>query len=157
MLAKTDAPGADVIFGETCPGGDSRARTVGAHDEAGMECLAIGVDESPFDRAGDALDGVFPVKADTKTGGAFEQDLMEDCAPDAAPRSLRKGCLCGGMFADEADALDGVAFEAVEIFLDINADCGESLEGVRQETFAAGFVDGRLDGVDEIDLKTVAG
>ncbi len=157
VLTKTDAAGADVLFRETCPDGYSRTRTVGAYDEAGMKCLAVRVYENPFDRAGDALHGVFPVKANTKAGGVVEQDLMEDRATNPTTYALRKSGFGRGIFADEADAMDGMAFEAAEIFLDINADGEESLKGVGHETFPADFIYRRFDGVDKIDLKALPG
>ena len=77
--------------GETGPGCDAGAGAVGADEVAGVEGLAVGVDEGAFGCGGDALDGVLPVKADSEAGGAVEEELVEDGATDAAAGRVREG------------------------------------------------------------------
>jgi hypothetical protein len=45
------------------------------------------VDESFFRVGSDALNGVLPVEADAETGGAVEEDLVEQSAADATSGS----------------------------------------------------------------------
>ena len=57
----------------------------------------------------------------------------------------------------KADAAEGrFGFRRQEL-IEIDAEGGEGVEGVGHEAFAAGFVDGGLHGVDDFDVKTVAG
>ena len=90
---------------------------------------------------------------------------MEDGAANAASGSLREGGFIdgGGVignrgFADEADAAQemivGIAQDLIEVG---EADGCEGFERVGHETFAAGFIDGGLHGVDDFDVKTLAG
>jgi hypothetical protein len=48
----------------------------------------------------------------------------------------------------------GFAEELIEIG---EAEGGEGFDGVGHETFAAGFIDGGLHGVDDFDVETLAG
>jgi hypothetical protein len=101
------------------------------------------------------------VEADAETGGAVEEDLMEDGAADAASGSLREGGLrgdgvTGRRVAEEADAAQDMVFGLAQGSIEVGeADGGEGLERVGHEAFAAGFIDGGLHGVDDFDVKTL--
>ena len=45
----------------------------------------------------------------------------------------------------------------VEEISEIEAEGREGFEGGGQQSFAAGFVDGRLSGVDDFDVETLSG
>ena len=157
MLAQADAAGVDDARVRPAQVATREHWAVGSYEVAGVEGLAVGVNESSFGLLGDALDGVFPVKADAEVCGAIEQELVEDGATDAAAGISREGGFSCGFFGEEADSVKGVGLEAAEIFIEIDADGGEGLEGVGHEAFAAGFVDGRAYGLDDIDLEAEAG
>src|ERR1700739_1269170 len=97
VLAEADAARLDGIVGEAGPGGDAGAGTVGADKIAGVEGLAIAVDESAAGCGSDALDGVFPMEADAEAVGAVEEDLVEDSAADASSGTLREGSFGSGI------------------------------------------------------------
>jgi hypothetical protein len=88
---------------------------------------------------------------------------VEDGATDAASGTAGERGLGGGGFgrrriADETDAAEGMIFGIAEDAIEIGeADGCEGLEGVRQEPLAAGFIDGRLHGIDDFDVKTLTG
>jgi hypothetical protein len=51
-----------------------------------------------------------------------------------------------------------MVFDFAEDLIEIGESDGcEGFERVRHETFAAGFIDGGLHGVDDFDVKTLAG
>jgi len=107
------------------------------------------------------LDGVLPVEADSEASGAVEQKLVEDGATDATPGAFGKGGFGGRvvrgrcLVAEEANAAEGGGFDLAEVLIEIEAEGGEGFEGVGHEAFAAGFVDSRLHGVDDLDLKAL--
>jgi hypothetical protein len=121
------------------------------------------MDESAVDCGRDALDGVFPMEADAEADGAVEEDLVKDGAADAAAGRLGEGGLDGEgigkrVIADEADAAQEMIFGFTQDLLEIGeADGCKGFERVGHEAFAAGFIDGGLHGVDDLDVKALAG
>jgi hypothetical protein len=102
------------------------------------------------------------MEADAETGGAVEEDLVEDGAADASSGSLGEHGLGGDgigrfLIAEETDAAQWMVFGFAEDLIEIgDADGGEGFQRVGHEAFAAGFVDGGLHGVDDFDVKTLA-
>jgi len=158
VLAEADALRMDGVVGEASPGCDSGTGTVGADEVSGVKCLAIAVDESAFGCDGDVLDGVLPVEADAEAGCAVEKDLVENGPANAASGRVGEASLGGSGIADETDAAEAMAFDFAEDLIEISeADGCKRLERVGHEAFAAGFIDWRLHGVDDFDVKTLAG
>jgi hypothetical protein len=95
--------------------------------------------------------------------GAVEQDLVEDGAANASSGSLGERGLGGdgiarGRIAEETDAAQAMIFGCAQDLIEIgDADGCEGFEGVGHEALAAGFIDGGLHGVDDFNLKTLAG
>ena len=147
MLAETDAARAKDCARETGPVCHSGARAVGTYEVTGAECLAVGADEDGLWRGLEVLNGVFPVKTHAERDGAIEKKLMEDGAADSAGRPAEGGFGDCAVVAEETDAVERMGFVAVEIVNGVETESGECLEGVRQEAFAAGLVDGGLHGV----------
>jgi hypothetical protein len=102
------------------------------------------------------------MEADAEAGGAVEQDLVEDGAADASSGILGEPGLGGevigrGLIADETDAAQAMVFGFAQDLIEIGeADGCKGFERVGHETFAAGFIDGWLHGVDDFNVKTLA-
>ena len=120
--------------------------------------MAIAVDKGAFVCGGDALDGVLPVEADAEAGGAVEEDLVKNGAANAASGRVGETGLGGSGITDETDAAEAVAFDFAEDLIEIGETDGcKRFERVGHETFAAGFIDWGLHGVDDFDVKPLAG
>jgi len=136
---------------------------VSTDEIAGAEGLVVGVDVGAVGGLRDALDGVFPVEADSEAGGAVEQEPVEDSAADTASGACGEGGFGGGgmgggrLVVEEADAAEWSGFDVAEVLIEIEAEGGEGSQRVGHEAFAAGFVDAGLHGVDDLDLKTLVG
>jgi hypothetical protein len=95
------------------------------------------------------------VKADAEGEGAVEQKLMKGGAAYASAGA------CGedgfgdgsGLFVEEADAAEEMAFGFAKIAIEVEPKVGERAHGVGHEAFAAGLVDGGLHGVDDFDVE----
>jgi hypothetical protein len=62
------------------------------------------------------------------------------------------------VIADETDTAQGMVIGFAENSIEIiEANGCEGFERVGHKTFAAGFIDGGLHGVDDFDVKTLAG
>ena len=93
-----------------------------------------------------------------EAGGAVEKDLVENGAADAASGRVGEASLGGSGIADETDAAQAMIFPCAQDLIEIgDADGCEGFEGVGHEALAAGFIDGGLHGVDDFDVKTLAG
>jgi hypothetical protein len=162
------AEGTPVDFDVSGPGGDA---VVGAEAEAaaaemgGVESSpgadagggAVGADEplagEGFAGEGGGLvwledDGGVPGEADAQFFGAVEKEGVEGGAADADAGAIGEVSGDAGLIGGEGDAGEFGTAAGV----DLDAELGESGAGVRHESFAAGFVDGRAAGVGEEDV-----
>jgi hypothetical protein len=168
VLAEADAAGVGGGLFEVGPLGDAGLVAVGTDEVAGAKGAAIGVNQVVFAALDDALNDGLPVEADSKGGGAVEQELVESGATDAAAGAGWEGSFGGGVgvriveiggggAADEADAAEESGFGLAEVVVEVEAEGGQGGERVGHEAFAARLVDTGLHGVDEFDLKALTG
>jgi hypothetical protein len=155
VLAEADAAGVDGGGGEAGCCGDAGLVAVGADEVAGGESLAVGADDSVFVSGIDRADCVFPMEADSEAGGAINEKFMEHGAADAAAGVQTKAGFDKSFGIVKANAAQRVTL-GVEKLLYVEAQGCEGFEGVGQEAFAAGLVDGRLHGIDDFNVKTLA-
>jgi hypothetical protein len=157
VLAQGDAAWAGRGLFELCDDADLRLVAVGADDPAGSEGIFAGLDLV----AVNAFDDGMPVKTDTEREGAIEQKLVKHGAGKTTSVAVGKDGFGGVGAADEPNAAQGVACGLKELLrrrmVEVDAELGESGEGVGHEAFAAGFVDRGLSAVCYFDLKALTG
>jgi hypothetical protein len=157
VLAEGDATTAGGGLFELGDGADLGLVAVCADDPAGSEGIFAGLDLV----AVNVFDNGLPVEPDAECDGAIEKKLMQHGAMKAAPIAVGEGGLGGAGAADEANATQRMACGLKEFLgggmVEVDAELGESGEGVRHEAFAAGFVDRRLSAVCYFDMEALTG
>ncbi len=141
---------------------------VGTDDKAGGEGAPVGLDTVRLDGGSLPCDsaphhstnGGLPTEANAEFGGAIEQKLVEEFALHASAVAGRKSSLCGrgrgGI--EKADAADaGEALGVAGGGGKADPEFAEGRQGVRHQALAAGFIDGRLHAVDDMNTKTLTG
>jgi hypothetical protein len=101
------------------------------------------------------------MKTDAECDGAIEEKLVKDGSTHATAGAYGEdGFGCVGA-AEEANAAKGVAGGLQEVLrggmVEVDAELGQSGEGVGHEAFAAGFVDGGLPAVCYFDMEALPG
>jgi hypothetical protein len=81
VLAEADTARGGVAVIELSHSADTRLMAIGSDDEAGVDCLAVGVDDAVGVCGGGEFDVLYyglPVEADSEGSGAVDEKLMED-------------------------------------------------------------------------------
>ena len=142
--AESEAAAAELRGFEAGPGADAGGGSVGSDEPLVVDGFSGEGGRLVFPED----DRGVPGEADTEFGGALEEEAVESGAADSDARSSREvcgdGCLAGG---------EGDAGEFCSVMgLELDAEVGEGSADLGHEAFAAGFVDGRAEGVDEEDV-----